>query len=441
MANKKRKVSTADFLDCYAYFQRAIQNNRFMKNTTKERRELAIAAFKSIDSDRSSANTVNVLQAWIDEFIDSTTWSRCYKTINQKNYLNKNKQHAIAIHHAAYIGLKKRSEQYQTSLSETIVQLLNKANGCFNALGEPTVALTLMDHEKTATNNGLYLVPKREEHDKEINALNCSSVDEDSDVKEDACSFDYFDLLNPKIEQPCKPEGYDFRNNASYKQYRQRLNRLTIKKENQGLLEYFNRHLYGYLTEDNCFLVGQKLMTIRADLLNDELFSNQFESHCFGISKGTTLSRAYVEAYADELAQLLCDFFGCTMCTVTSGKREPFVFAGNKNHVEITFKAFRYFNAFLSDEWEQYVLRCHKNTKPKNRRKKAGYHVHQLLYRMFDALFLEDEFMKHYSETQENQLSAYVSKRIGLYFDENEPIGGWYNPPKKKKHTKGIFLW
>ncbi len=34
MANKKRKVSLDDYVSCYHYFERAIQNNRFMSEET-----------------------------------------------------------------------------------------------------------------------------------------------------------------------------------------------------------------------------------------------------------------------------------------------------------------------------------------------------------------------------------------------------------------------
>lgn len=410
-----------------------------MNKKSKDDRDLAIHAFSKINVELLDAESLNLFQSWIDEYVDAPTWSRCYRALNQKHYLNNNKQHAITITHEAYVGLKNRAKQYEMSLSEAIMQLLNKEDKVSKSIDELKDPVKLEFPQEKSKNNVLYLVPKLKENKEEEGSLNVS-VSNDLNFKEEEDALDFFDLFHTRVEQPHKPKGYDFRQNETYKNYRQRINRVTIKKQDEGLLEYFNKHCHGYLTEDNCTTVGKQLITMRASLLDDKHFSNEFKPECFAISKGITVSNAYTESYADELAILLCDFLGCTTRAVTSGKREPFVFAGNKNHVQIAFKAFHFFNAFLSDELEQYSLRCHKNTKPKNRRRKAESHASRLLYRMFDSLFIEDEFLKNYSEDEEKKLSEYCFKNIGLYFDENEPIGGWYKPQKKKRN-EDIFLW
>ncbi len=169
---------------------------------------------------------------------------------------------------------------------------------------------------------------------------------------------------------------------------------------------------------------------------NNQLFSKRFEPDSFSISKGITLSRLEDEAYGDELLLFLSEFFGCDTRTITSGTRNRCVFAGNMTHVQIAFKAFNYFSAFLSDELQQTIERCHKNTKPKNRRDKGAWHANQLLYKMFD---FDDESFKNYSDEEEKALTDYCSKKVGRYYDENEPIGGWYQPPKRKKQM--IFFY
>lgn len=439
MANHKRKVSSDDFLACHAYFQRAIQTNRFMSYEAESIRNLAILSFESIVVDSIDSDSLNAFQAWIDEYVDTLTWRRCYKALNQKSYLNKNRQHAITITHEAYEGLKNRAAQYNMSLSTVIVQLLNNDKGFLRPLEEFNDAGS---SKKKSAGKVLYLVTKSKKEDEDIDALDSSLIDEESYFNDEDAGIDScFDFFNQALEQPRKPEGYDFRNNESYKNYRRRINRLTVKKQDEALIDYFNKHLYLYLTEDNCKMVGEKLLAIRKNLLDDNRFSNQFKPEYFALSKGITLSSRYEEAYSDELTLFLCDFFGCDTRTISSGNRTPVVFAGNKNHVQIAFKAFHYLNAFLSDEMEQYSSKCHKNTKPKNRRRKAGWHANSLLYKMFAPEFLDDECFKLYSEEQGRQLSEYGFKHIGLYFDENEPLGGWYQPPKNKKRKEDIFLW
>jgi len=51
MPNKKRKVSLDDYVPCYQYFYRAIQNNRFMMNEQYDTvRAKAIHAFSELDT-------------------------------------------------------------------------------------------------------------------------------------------------------------------------------------------------------------------------------------------------------------------------------------------------------------------------------------------------------------------------------------------------------
>lgn len=95
-------------------------------------------------------------------------------------------------------------------------------------------------------------------------------------------------IFDEAIEWPRKPEGYDLRTNDSYKKYRKHIERLTVKKPDEELLDYFNKTISYYLTEDNCHQSRQHLFLIRQELLNQRPFSTEFNPELFAISKDLT---------------------------------------------------------------------------------------------------------------------------------------------------------
>ena len=118
MANKKRNVSRDDYIACYHYFERAIQNNRFMSDETNNSvRVQAVQAFAELKSTAEDEETVHLFQLWLDEFVDSKTFSRCYRALNQKKYLRENTLRTITISDEAYSALKDLAHQNHVSLS------------------------------------------------------------------------------------------------------------------------------------------------------------------------------------------------------------------------------------------------------------------------------------------------------------------------------------
>jgi hypothetical protein len=122
MANKKRKVSLDDYVSCYHYFERAIQNNRFMSEETNNSvRIKAIQAFSELKKTAHDEETVHLFQLWLDEFVDAQVFSRCYRALNQKKYLVEKTLRTITISDEAYNALKDLAHQKNISLSQAIV--------------------------------------------------------------------------------------------------------------------------------------------------------------------------------------------------------------------------------------------------------------------------------------------------------------------------------
>jgi hypothetical protein len=72
MANKKRKISLDDYVSCYNYFERAIQNNRFLSEETNDSVKIqAIKAFFELKNTAEDEEAVNRFQLWLDKFVDS----------------------------------------------------------------------------------------------------------------------------------------------------------------------------------------------------------------------------------------------------------------------------------------------------------------------------------------------------------------------------------
>ncbi|CAM4376364.1 MAG: hypothetical protein LEGION0403_FIIPPAGN_02061 [Legionella sp.] len=430
MANKKRQVSAKELLLCHAYFQRAIQNHQFRADWQDAYRTHAIAEFFKLNIETVNEEAVAQLQTWIDAFVDAPTWKRCYRTLNQKKYLNKNKPKTLSIRGDAYDALKEYASQQNMSFSDAIIQLVETQNESSvpsaNAEPVPTnasevnpssPALVFADRLNTAS-------PERSSHG--------SSLVEG----EELLSFDgetEFDMLWGGVPHwPRKPENYHFKHNESYKKYRNHLKQLTVKHPDETLLTFFNQTMNYSLTQNNCHQVGAQLLFIQREGLKHHLFSRQFNAECFAVSPSFFIANFSMEHYADELLLFLGLIFGCTTASITSGNRTPLVFAGAPNQVLMAYKAYQFLDAFLSKEVKWFEQSCHKNTKKTNRRTKAQWHGGHLVTEMFHSIVDDEETFKLMEDEQQDLLSHHVFKKVHVYYDENEPIGGWWTPDKDR---------
>ncbi|HHM2297795.1 TPA: hypothetical protein ACRIDK_000712 [Legionella anisa] len=429
MANKKRKVSLDDYVSCYHYFERAIQNNRFMSEETNNSvRIKAIQAFTKLKSTAENEETVRLFQLWLDEFVDPQAFSRCYRALNQKKYLVEKTLRTITISDEAYNALKDLAHKKNISLSQAIV------DGCTLLRDKKDESIRPSINRDTLKPGNINPKPTGlsipvEQSNTNVISLFGNELHESSDEEESDSEFDLFDFEEVR-EWPRKPEGYDFRTNESYKKYRKHIERLTIKKPDEKLLETFNKTINYYLTEDNCHQIGPHLLLIRQELLNQKLFSQKFNPELFAISKGFNLGHLTMDDYADELIYLLGYIFGCTTASITAGNRQPTVFAGHPNHVQLAYKTFHYLDAFLNDEVKSFAARCHKNTKRKNRTIRAKWHGCHLVGVMLNSIIDDEEDYMLLPQTEYEQLSQYSFKKVHEYFDENEPLGGWWDPKK-----------
>lgn len=416
MANKKRKVSLDDYVSCYHYFERAIQNNRFMSEEKNNSvRIQAIQAFAELKNTAHDEETVHQFQLWLDEFVDPQAFSRCYRALNQKKYLVEKTLRTITISDEAYTALKDLAHQNNVSLSQVIIDGCTLLQDKNNESIKPLIN-TLNTATLTLGNTNVI-------------SLFGDELDESSDEENSDTEFDFFDFEEVR-EWPRKPEGYDFRSNESYKKYRKYIERLTIKKPDEKLLDTFNKTINYYLTEDNCHQIGPHLLLIRQELLNQQLFSQKFNPELFEISKGFNVGNLTMDDYADELLFLLGYIFGCTTSSITAGNRQPTVFAGHPNHVQMAYKTFHYLDAFLNDEVKSFAARCHKNTKRKNRTIRAKWHGCHLVGVMLNSIIDDEEDYMLLPQSEYEQLSQYSYKKVHEYFDENEPLGGWWDPKK-----------
>ncbi|MFO8785464.1 hypothetical protein SDB96_15525 [Legionella pneumophila serogroup 1] len=424
MANKKRKVSLDDYVPCYCYFERAIQNNRFMVNETNiSLKGQAIQAFGLLKHWPENEEAVHLFQLWIDEYIDHQNFSRCYRALNQKKYLVDKTLRTITISNEAYNALKNLAHQKNVSLSQMIIE------GCTASQNSTNESIKLL----TNTTNIETLIPlninpqiavPQDLTDAECMKGNTNVISLFGDEQESDTEIDFFDFDDIR-EWPRKPEGYDFRTNESYKNYRKHIERLTIKKaDDEELIGYFSKTINYYLTEDNCHQIGPHLLSIREELLNLKLFSKTFNRELFAISKGFNLPHLTMDDYADELLFLLGYIFGCTTASITAGNRKPTVFAGHLNHVQLAYKTFHYLDAFLNDEVKSFAARCHKNTKRKNRTMRAKWHGCHLVGVMLNSIIDDEEHYMLLPQSEYEQLSQYSFKKVHEYFDENEPLGG-----------------
>lgn len=75
----------------------------------------------------------------------------------------------------------------------------------------------------------------------------------------------------------------------------------------------------------------------------------------------------------------------------------------------------------------RFAERCHKNTKRKNRRLKAKWHGCHLVRTMLNNIIDDEENYMLLPQPEYEKLSEYAYKKVHKYFDENEPLGGWYS--------------
>ncbi|MBA3535682.1 MAG: hypothetical protein H0T84_03575 [Tatlockia sp.] len=134
MSNHKRKVVLADCFECYEYFKRRIQNNRFLdKSEQNEIRIEAVKAFFEIKIGARTDESVQQLQSWINRFVDTAMWCQCYRAINQKKYLAKNPHRTINLSDDAYIAFKNFTDRNGLTISDTIIDLIAIAESFLDA--------------------------------------------------------------------------------------------------------------------------------------------------------------------------------------------------------------------------------------------------------------------------------------------------------------------
>ncbi|CAM4448517.1 MAG: hypothetical protein LEGION0403_FIIPPAGN_02249 [Legionella sp.] len=407
MANKKRRLSAQDVVLCHAYFQRAIQNHQFRSDWHDSYRAHAIAEFFKLNVDTVNEEAIAQVQTWVDSFVDAPTWKRCYRTLNQKKYLDKNKPKTLSIRGDAYNALKEYAAQQDMSFSDALIQLVETHHESSVPSANPEPLPTIapkVSSERTS---------------------NVISLVDDEETE--------FDTLWGRVPHwPRKPDNYQVKHNESYKKYRNHLKQLTVKNPDEALLTYFNQSLNYDLTQDNCHQVGAQLLSIQQAGLKQNKFSRHFNPELFAVSQRFFIANFSMEHYADELLLFLGLVFGCTTASITSGSRTPFVFTGPPNQVFMAYKAYQFLDAFLSQEVKRFEQSCHKNTKRKNRRTKAQWHGGHLVTAMFHSIVDDEETFKLMEDDQYDLLSSHSFKKVHVYYDENEPIGGWWTPEKDR---------
>ena len=414
MANIKRKVSASDYIQCYAYFERAIQNKRFLKGHEQDAvREHAINAFLIIPKEPANTLAVQSLQNWIDQYVDYKTWGKCYRAINQKKHIGLQGKVTINLSMHAHAALKSYAEDNKLTLSDAIIHLVENANSLDNLVEDYTDD-TLESNQASDFFEALNLSLAGNN----VTSLFRNGIP-DSYLKDD---------LFRQQTKPCRPP--DFKQNDSYKVYRKRILNLTIKNPDDILLSYFEKHvekpLSYFICADNLHDFGDGLITLRQELLDNNLLFKEIDQHDFAISQTIALPSRAMAGYGDDLIFLIGEIMGCSTPDITSGKKELTVFAGHRNNVQIAYKTFNYMNAFLQEEYDLFVNKVHKNTKQKNRYKKAGWHSCDLLFKMLNSILDEEVGHKLFTDEEESNLYKVTRSKVSLYYDESRPIGGWY---------------
>ena len=392
MVNLKRKVSHSDFLDCYNYFDRSIRNNRFMNEIERQdTRVNAIESFSKIKTNEASDINVLSLQLWVDQFVDPEAWSKCYRNLNQKKYLAQSNNRSIQVTESAHSALKSYATNNHLTLSEAIVSLLETSN---------------QSHKSLAST--------------ELNKKHDFNLVFEESVKR---GHEYIQSLIQSKDLNSKKKSTDdeSRENKCYREYRDRIKRLTIKKPDETVLEYFERYfekpLGYYLMNDNIIHVSQHLFNLRQQLLNDNLLLNEFIPSDFSISKTLIIPQHSMDGFGEELCYVLSHIFGCDTTHITSGSKEPLVFTGNTKHVQLAYKTFNYISAYLREEEEAAFNNCHKNMKRTNRYSTAGWHCTTLLHKMFPNNLDDEINFKLLPETEEKKLVEHTLFKVGLHYD------------------------
>lgn len=213
MSNQKRKVSLDDYILCYQYFHRAIQNNRFMKGAQyEEGRNKAILAFYEIQADSPTDEAMHDFQLWLDDFVDVATWGRCYRALNQKKHLITNNKRTITVSDEAYSALKNSADQKNVSLSQALIELCaGSQSGVDNSSSNRLLNLIDLKPLNTAllkTNLFHHVPTPVAEKDSNVISLFGEEVVESSDEDlESDLEFSFFDDVR---EWPRKPQGWFF---------------------------------------------------------------------------------------------------------------------------------------------------------------------------------------------------------------------------------------
>lgn len=99
--------------------------------TNNSVRTQAIQEFTELKRTAEDEETVHLFQLWLDEFVDSQDFSRCYRALNQKKYLVEKTLRTITISDEAYNALKDLAHLNNVSLSQVIIDgctLLQESN-------------------------------------------------------------------------------------------------------------------------------------------------------------------------------------------------------------------------------------------------------------------------------------------------------------------------
>jgi len=127
MVNQKRKVSHTDYIHCYKYFARAIQTARFLSSDEYDSiRDHAKHHFLLLSCKENDSLAIQTLQNWIDQFIDHKTWSKCYRSANQKRYIEEHSSRTINLNNIAHSKLKSYALIHDLNLSEAIIHLIDE---------------------------------------------------------------------------------------------------------------------------------------------------------------------------------------------------------------------------------------------------------------------------------------------------------------------------
>ena len=416
MVNLKRKVSRGDCSDCYRYFKRAIQDNRFIPDDTSNNYQSAIDSFATIPL-VDDLPCLDSLQSWIDIHVDKQTWAKCYRALNQKKYKTSKQLKSINISHDAYDALQEYTSMQGSHYSEVILTLIE------NALMENKPKKGALNQYKLSAATPSNVIPLFAD---ELN----EEYEEDED-EEELDSDEDFPILggwgDDFLEYPTRPPGYDFKNNESYKQYRGRIKKITLKKPDIELEGRFHEQIKKryHLEEATAPQVGVALVALRDMLSKEGLLLKTIGFDEVSISKGIKMTAYQEDEYGYELMTLAADLFGCMISSVSSGKSELSVFCGHPNQVHLAYQTFNYINAYLGMEVEKYIENCHKNTKRKNKYLYAGIHGNELLYSIFSEVMGDYLDHKYLNAEEEKTMRTVVWRKVGCYHDENEPIGGW----------------